>query len=155
MASGLNRVYLMGNLGQNPELRTTQGGQSVLSMRMATNERYKNNDGEWVDRAEWHSIVVWGKRAEALSKILSKGSPLLIEGRLQTRKWEDKDGNTRYTTEIVAREVLLQGRKGDGNGPPPPGDEDYDGTGGGSSDDHGGGGGSSNGGDFDGDDIPF
>jgi single-strand DNA-binding protein len=145
----------MGNLGQTPELRTTQSGQSVLSMRMATNERYKNNDGEWVDRAEWHSIVVWGKRAEALSKILSKGSPLLIEGRLQTRKWEDKEGNTRYTTEIVAREVLLQGRKGDGNGPPPPGDEDYDGTGGGSSDDHGGGGGSSNGGDFDGDDIPF
>jgi single-strand DNA-binding protein len=147
MASGLNRVYLLGNLGQNPELRATQSGQSVLSMRLATNERFKNSEGEWVDRAEWHSIVVWGKRAEALSKILAKGSPILVEGRIQTRKWEDKEGNTRYTTEIIAREILLLGRKGDGNGPPPHGDEDYGGGAGAGAD--------PGGGDYDDGDIPF
>jgi single-strand DNA-binding protein len=140
MASGLNRVYLLGNLGQNPELRATQSGQSVLSIRLATNERFKNSEGEWVDRAEWHSIVVWGKRAEALSKIL-------VEGRIQTRKWEDKEGNTRYTTEIIAREILLLGRKGDGNGPPPHGDEDYGGGAGAGAD--------PGGGDYDDGDIPF
>jgi len=149
MASGLNRVYLLGNLGQDPELRATQSGQSVLSLRMATNERFKNNEGEWVDRAEWHSVVVWGKRAEALKKILSKGSPIMVEGRIQTRKWEDKEGNVRYTTEIIAREVLLLGRKGDGGGggggAPPPGDEDYG----------GGGSGADPGGDFSDDEIPF
>lgn len=149
MASGLNRAYLLGNLGQGPELRTTQSGQSVLSLRLATNERFKNNDGEWVDRAEWHSVVVWGKRAEALSKILTKGSPILVEGRIQTRKWEDKEGAVRYTTEIVAREVLLLGRKGDGHGggggAPPPGDEDYGGPGSGED----------SGGDFSDDEIPF
>jgi single-strand DNA-binding protein len=161
MASGLNRVFLMGNLGQTPELRQTQGGNSVLSIRMATNERYKNKDEEWVDRAEWHSVVIWGKRAEGLSKILTKGSPILVEGRIQTRQWEDKEGNKRYTTEIVAREILLLGRKGDGNGPPPPGDEDYDGNSGGSggndvdNDGSGGGGGDPRAKDFVDEDIPF
>lgn len=136
MATGLNRAYLLGNLGQNPELRQTNSGQSVLSLRMATNERYKNNDGEWVDRAEWHTVVVWGKRAEALAKILAKGSPIMVEGRIQTRKWEDKEGKDRYTTEIVAREIFLTGRKGDGNTPPPPEDDYGYGDSSGSIDDH-------------------
>ena len=171
MANGLNRAFLMGNLGQTPELRYTQSGQGVLSIRMATNERFKNKDGEWQDKAEWHSVVVWGKRAEALSKILQKGSPIMVEGRLQTRKWEDKEGTTRYTTEVVAREVLLLGRKGDSNGPPPPEDEygygddggsgdyvDNDGSGmkdGGSKSSGGGERASTAGGDFSDDDIPF
>ena len=112
MAEGLNRVYLIGNLGQNPELRFTQSNQPVLSLRLATNERFKNRDGEWQDRTEWHTIVVWGRRAEGLSKILSKGSQLCVEGRLQTRNWEDRQGQKRYTTEIVAREIILLGRRG-------------------------------------------
>ena len=132
MAEGLNKVLLIGNVGQPPELRSTASGQSVMTIRMATNERYKNKDGEWTDRTEWHSVVVWGKRAEGLSKILQKGTHIYIEGKLQTRSWEDKDGNKRYTTEIVAREVLLLGRKNDtGNGrsdgPPPPDDDQYGG----------------------------
>jgi single-strand DNA-binding protein len=113
--SGLNKVMLIGNLGQEPELRFTKGGQAVLSLRMATNERYKNRDGEWQDRTEWHTVVVWGKRAEGLNRVVTKGTQLFIEGRLQTRSWEDKQGQKRYTTEVVAREVIL-GSKGDGGG---------------------------------------
>jgi len=148
MAEGLNKVLLIGNVGQVPELRSTAGGQSVMTIRMATNERYKNKDGEWTDRTEWHTIVVWGKRAEGLSKILQKGTHLYIEGKLQTRQWDDKEGQKRYTTEIVAREVLLLGKKdangggGRSDGPPPPSDDSYNGGGGG-------------GGDFNDDDIPF
>ena len=148
MAEGVNKVLLIGNLGQQPELRSTQSGQSVLTLRMATNERYKNRDGEWQDRTEWHSVVVWGKRAEGLNKIVGKGTHLYIEGRLQTRKWEDQQGQTRYTTEVVARDVKLLGRKGDGGsdhngGAPPPNDDDY------------GGGGGCGGGNFSDYDIPF
>ena len=151
MAEGLNKVLLIGNVGQVPELRSTAGGQSVMTIRMATNERYKNKDGEWTDRTEWHTIVVWGKRAEGLSKILQKGTHLYIEGKLQTRQWDDKEGQKRYTTEIVAREVLLLGKKdangggGRSDGPPPPSDDSY----------NGGGGGGGGGGDFNDDDIPF
>ena len=138
MAEGLNKVMLIGNLGQQPELRYTNSDQAVLSMRLATNERFKNRDGEWTDRTEWHTIVVWGKRAEGLSKVVDKGTHLFIEGKLQTRQWEDKQGQKRYTTEVVARQVLLLGRKGgggNGDGAPPPGDDDYGGGGGGYSDD--------------------
>jgi len=114
MAEGLNRVMLIGNLGQTPELRYTQGGQAVLKLRMATNERYKDRNGEWQDRAEWHTVVVWGKRGEGLNKVLAKGSQLYVEGRLQTRSWEDNKGQQRYTTEVVARDVLLLGGRGRG-----------------------------------------
>jgi single-strand DNA-binding protein len=156
----------MGNLGQNPELRYTQSNQAVLSLRMATNERFKNRDGEWQERTEWHTVVVWGKRAEGLNRVVSKGTPLLVEGRLQTRQWEDKQGQKRYTTEVVAREILLLGRKGqdEGGGPPPHADDDFSGGGGGGTDEGfggpdggpgGGGGGGAGGGDFSDDDIPF
>jgi len=112
----MNKTLLIGNLGQEPELRFTKGGQGVLSLRMATNERYKDRDGEWKELTEWHTVVVWGKRAEGLSRVVSKGTQLFIEGRLQTRSWEDKQGQKRYTTEVVAREVILLGSKGDGGG---------------------------------------
>jgi len=151
MAEGLNKVLLIGNLGQNPELRVTQGGQSVLTLRVATNERFKNRDGEWQDRAEWHSVVIWGKRAEGLAKVVSKGTQVYVEGRLQTRSYDDKQGQKRYVTEVVARDVILLGRRGtgEGGGPPPHTDDDYLPNGGGPHD--AGGGGS----DFSDDDIPF
>ena len=110
MAEGLNRVMLIGNVGQEPVLRSTQSGQSVLSLRIATNERYKDRDDVWQERTEWHGVVVWGKRAEGLAKILTKGDRIYVEGRLQTREWE-KDGIKRHTTEIVVQSVLLLGGK--------------------------------------------
>lgn len=117
MAEGLNRVILIGNLGQDPELRYTQSNQGVLSLRMATTESYfDNNTKERKERTEWHSIVIWGKRGEALNKILSKGSRICVEGRLQTRSWEAKDGGKRYTTEVVANNVILLGGRGEGGG---------------------------------------
>lgn len=106
---GLNRVMLLGDLGADPELRVTRGGQSVLKLRMATNERYQDRNQEWKDRTEWHNIVVWGKRAESLSKILQKGSRLFIEGGIRTSSYEDRDGNKRYKTEVQANQVILAG----------------------------------------------
>lgn len=103
---GINKVILIGNLGQDPELKYTQGQQAILRLRLATNEQYKASNGEWQDRTEWHSVTVWGKRAEALSKFLRKGAALYVEGRLATRSWDDRDGNKRSTTEIVANEVI-------------------------------------------------
>ena len=117
MAKGMNKTILIGNVGRDPELRQTKAGHSVLGFSMATNERFKNRDGEWQDRTEWHKVVVWGNRAEGLGKIVEKGTQLCVEGRLQTRQWEDKTGQKRFTTEIVAQEVvLLGGRSGGGSG---------------------------------------
>jgi single-strand DNA-binding protein len=117
MAEGLNRVILIGNLGQDPELRYTQSGQGVLSLRMATTESYfDNTTKERKEKTEWHSVTIWGKRGEALNKILSKGSRICVEGRLQTRSWEDKTGSKRYTTEIVANNLILLGGRGEGGG---------------------------------------
>jgi single-strand DNA-binding protein len=117
MAEGLNRVILIGNLGQDPELRFTQSNMGVLSLRMATTESYfDTNTKERKERTEWHTVVVWGKRGEALNKILSKGSRIAIEGRLQTRSWEDKQGNKRYSTEVNAQNVILLGGRGEGAG---------------------------------------
>jgi single-strand DNA-binding protein len=154
MAEGLNKVMLIGNLGRDPELRYTQSGQAILNLRIATNESFQNRDGERQERTEWHSVIIWGKRGEGLNKVLSKGSQLFIEGRLQTRSWEDKEGKTRYTTEVVAVNVVLIGGRGAGGGstnydePPPPSD-DMGMSGG------GGGGGAGGGGGHDDDDIPF
>ena len=128
MAEGLNRVTLIGNLGQEPELRVTQGGQAILNLRIATTESFVNRDRERQERTEWHTVVMWGKRGEALSKFLSKGSRICVEGRLQTRSWEAQDGGRRYTTEVVATNILLLGTRAGGGGgardegAPPPSD---------------------------------
>ena len=112
MADGYNRVQLLGNLGADPELRFTQGGQAVLNMRLATTESYLDKDKVRRERTDWHNVVVWGKRGEALAKILAKGSSLFIEGSLRTSSYDDREGNKRYKTEVVANNVLLTGRGG-------------------------------------------
>jgi single-strand DNA-binding protein len=115
MAEGLNRAILVGNLGMDPELKFTQGGQAVLRIRLATTDSYLNKSGERQERTEWHTVVVWGKRAESLNKILSKGRTIWVEGRIQTRSWEDKkDGSKRYATEINAQNIGLMGGGGGG-----------------------------------------
>ena len=128
MAEGLNRVTLIGNLGADPELKYTQNGQAVLRLRLATSESYVNRAGERQQRTDWHTVIVWGKRGEALNNILSKGRSICAEGRIQYRQWEDKDGNKRNSTEIVAQNIVLlgSGRGRDssapsehGSGPPP------------------------------------
>jgi single-strand DNA-binding protein len=171
MAEGLNRVLLMGNLGADPELRVTSGGQSVLKLRLATSETYLDKNRVRQERTEWHSVVVWGKRAEALGKFLTKGSRLFVEGGLRTSSYEDKEGVKKYRTEVVAQNIILAGsggggggRGGGGGGGGGRGGDDYDapaGGGGGYDDqDYGGGGGGGGGGGSGGgaggdDDIPF
>ena len=113
MARGVNKVILIGNLGQDPELRYTGSGTAVCNMRLATNERYKDRDDNWVDRTEWHNVVTWGSLAETCNEYLQKGSRVYFEGQLQTRSWEDRDGNTRYTTEVKAREMMFLDGRGD------------------------------------------
>jgi len=114
MAEGLNRVMLLGNLGADPELRFTQGGQAVLNLRLATTESYLDRDKVRRERTDWHSVVVWGKRGEALAKILGKGSSIFIEGSIRTSSYDDKEGNKRYKTEVVANNVILAGGRGAG-----------------------------------------
>lgn len=115
--SGLNRACLLGHLGADPELKFTQGGQAVLKMRLATTERFKNQAGEPQEATEWHSLVLWGKRAEALAQILAKGKQLYVEGRIQTRSYEDKNGGgKRYSTDINVSEIVLLGGRSDGGG---------------------------------------
>lgn len=127
MAEGLNRVMLLGNLGADPELRMTQGGQAVLKLRLATSESYLDRNRVRQERTEWHSVVVWGKRAEALNKILSKGSRIFIEGGLRTSSYDDREGHKRYKTEIVANNIVLAGgaRGGGGSSQRGPGGDDY------------------------------
>jgi single-strand DNA-binding protein len=108
MAS-VNRVILIGNLGADPELRYTNTGSAVANLRIATNEQWTDKNGERQERTEWHRIVVWGKQAENCSKFLRKGRSIYVEGRLQTREWDDPSGNKRYTTEIVATTVQFLG----------------------------------------------
>jgi len=116
MAEGLNRVMLLGNLGADPELRMTSGGQAVLKLRLATSETYLDRNKVRQERTEWHSVVVWGKRGEALSKILAKGSRIFVEGGLRTSSYDDKEGKKRYKTEVVANNIILSGRSGEGGG---------------------------------------
>ncbi len=118
MAEGLNRVILLGNLGADPELRMTGGGTAILKLRLATSETYLDRNKQRQERTEWHRIVIWGRRAEALAKILGKGDRILIEGSLRTSSYEDKEGNKRYNTEVVANNVVLSGggRGGGGSG---------------------------------------
>jgi single-strand DNA-binding protein len=117
MASGVNKVILVGHLGANPDMRYTPSGSGVCELRLATNETWTDKSGQRQERTEWHRVVVWGKTAEHCSRYLSKGRQIYLEGRLQTRSWEDKDGNKRYTTEIVAETVqFLGGGRGEGGG---------------------------------------
>lgn len=112
----MNKVILLGNLGADPELRMTNGGQAVLNLRLATQERYQDRSGTAQERTEWHSVVVWGKRAEALSKLLSKGSRILAEGSLRTSSYDDRDGQKRYKTEVQALNIELCGGARGGGG---------------------------------------
>lgn len=100
----INKVILIGNLGKDPELKQLQGGQSVCSFSLATSESYKDKQGEWQEKTEWHNVTCWGLLAERADK-LSKGEKVYIEGKITTRKWQDKDGNDRYSTEIVANSI--------------------------------------------------
>jgi single-strand DNA-binding protein len=110
---GVNSVTLLGNLGADPELRFTQGGSGVLNLRLATTTQYKDKDGEYKDNTQWHNVTIWGKRAEALSKIVEKGSPIFVRGELRTSSYKDKEGVERYKTEVNAHEVILVGGKSD------------------------------------------
>jgi single-strand DNA-binding protein len=110
MSEGLNRVILLGNLGTDPELKIAASGQAVLKLRIATNESYLDKNKQRVERVEWHDIVVFGVRAEALAKLLSKGSRVLVEGGLRTSSYESS-GVTRYKTEVIAREICFAGKR--------------------------------------------
>lgn len=110
---GVNKVILLGNLGADPELRYTPNQTAVCNFRIATTERRKGADGEWTDHTEWHSIVTFGKTAENCAQYLQKGRQAFIDGRIQTRKWQDKEGNNRYTTEIIANTVQFVGGRAD------------------------------------------
>lgn len=114
MARGLNRVQLIGRLGKDPEMRYTKQGTAVVSFSVATGGKYTDKDGNEHDDTEWHNVVAWGKLAEICNQYLNKGKQVYIEGRLQTRKWQDQSGNDRYTTEIIANDMLMLGSKGDG-----------------------------------------
>ena len=105
----VNRVTLLGRLGNNPEMRTTNTGMTVANFNVATSENWNDKSGQKQERTEWHKIVVWGKLAELCGQYLTKGRQCYVEGRLQTRSWDDKDGNKRYTTEIVAAQVQFLG----------------------------------------------
>lgn len=118
MAGGsVNKVILIGRLGADPEVRYTPSGAPVANFRMATSETWNDKQGQRQEKTEWHRIVVWGKLAELCGEYLSKGRLVFIEGRLQTRQWDDRDGNKRYTTEIQAREVTFLGGRGEGGEP--------------------------------------
>ena len=165
MAQGLNKVILIGNLGTDPEVRYTQGNQAVSRFRLGTTETYLDRTKTQQSRTEWHSIVSWGRTAETVGRYLRKGRQVYVEGRLQTRQWDDREGKKRYTTEVVAQRVLFLGSRGDSDqagpsGPPPkqPADEgagevtdpfssDFEASAGGSEESGSGGG--------DDDDMPF
>jgi single-strand DNA-binding protein len=123
MAS-LNKALLIGNLGKDPELRYTPSGKAVAIFSIATTNQWKDKDGQKQERTDWHNIVVWGRQAEIAKDYLRKGKQIYLEGRIQTRNYDDKDGNKRWITEIVADRFLMLGRKGDSGAadefPPPP-----------------------------------
>jgi single-strand DNA-binding protein len=115
MAS-LNKVMLIGNLGKDPEVRYTAAGTAVASFSVATSEKFKNKSGELEEKTEWHNVTLWARLAEIAGEYLAKGKTVYIEGRLQTRKWQDKDGRDRYTTEIVGEKMQMLSGKGEGGG---------------------------------------
>jgi single-strand DNA-binding protein len=110
MAKSVNKVILIGNLGKDPEIRYTPSGTAVATLALATNERYKDKDGNWQDKTEWHKVIAWQRLAEIAGEYLKKGRSVYIEGRLQTRSWEDKNTHEKkYSTEIVAQDLVLLG----------------------------------------------
>ena len=113
---GVNKVILVGNLGFDPEIRQSPNGSVVANLRIATSETWKDQQGQQQERTEWHRVVIWGRLAEVARDYLHKGSKLYLEGRLQTRKWQDKDGRDQYTTEIVAQEFQMLDRAGSNAG---------------------------------------
>ncbi len=113
---GVNKVFLLGNLGKDPELRYTTAQNPICSFSVATSERRKDQSGAWVDHTEWHNVVTFGKTAENCSQYLKKGRQAFIEGKIQTRKWQDKEGKDRYSTEIVAATVQFVGGAGKSSG---------------------------------------
>ena len=116
MAGGVNKAILIGNLGADPEVRFTGGGQAVANFRIATSESWKDKNGQQQERTEWHRIVVWGKLAELCGEYLKKGRQCYVEGRLQTREWTDKENRKNYTTEVVANAVTFLGGRDAGEG---------------------------------------
>jgi single-strand DNA-binding protein len=112
----VNKVILVGNLGRDAELRYTPGGAPVATLNLATTEVWNDKGGQRQEKTEWHRVVLWGKTAESLNEYLVKGKQIYVEGRLQTRQWDDKDGNKRYTTEIRGDRVVLLGGGGGGGG---------------------------------------
>ncbi|RKH87999.1 single-stranded DNA-binding protein [Corallococcus sp. AB045] len=116
MAGGVNKVILIGNLGADPEVRFTPGGQAVANFRIATSESWNDKNGQKQERTEWHRIVVWGKLAELCGEYLKKGRQCFVEGRLQTREWMDKENKKNYTTEVVATSVTFLGGRDAGEG---------------------------------------
>lgn len=114
---GVNKVILVGNLGANPEMRHTAGGQPVANLRLATTERWTDRNGQKQETTEWHRIVVFGKQAEICNQYLTKGRQIFVEGRIQTRQWQDQQGQKRYTTEIVAQNVQMLGSRSEGGAP--------------------------------------
>jgi single-strand DNA-binding protein len=111
--AGVNKVILIGNLGVDPEIRyTSQGNVPVANLRLATSDRWQDkSSGEWQERTEWHRVVAWRHLAERAERFLQKGKQVYVEGRLETRKWQDRDGNDRYTTEVIARDLMILGRR--------------------------------------------
>ncbi|WP_018950476.1 single-stranded DNA-binding protein [Thioalkalivibrio sp. ALMg11] len=162
MARGVNKVILLGNLGADPEKRETPNGVTVTNLRLATSEQWTDkNSGEKRENTEWHRVVMFGRLADIAAQYLSKGSQVYVEGKIQTRKWQDQSGNDRYSTEVVANEMQLIGGRGGSGGGSGGGFDQDPGYGGGNA--YGGGGQQSgnrssapaSGGGFDDDDVPF
>ncbi len=114
--SSLNKAMIIGRLGQDPEVRYTQSNTAVATLNIATNERFRDRNGELQERTEWHRVVAWGRTAEVAREYLKKGSMVYIEGPIQTREWEDKEGQKRYTTEIKALTLTMLDSRGEGGG---------------------------------------
>jgi len=117
--AGLNKVMLIGNLGKDPEVKTLENGAKIATFPLATSENYKDKEGNRQTRTEWHNLVLWRGLADIAENYLHKGSQVFVEGRLSTRKWEDKEGHTRYTTEVIGDNLVLLGRAGEGGAQSP------------------------------------
>jgi single-strand DNA-binding protein len=122
MAKGVNKVFLLGNVGKDPEIRTTGGGMTVASFSLATAERAKGADGQWTDKTEWHNLVCFQRTAEIVRDYVKKGTQVFVEGKIQTRSWDDKtSGEKKYKTEILVNDLSLLGGRGEGGGERPAG----------------------------------